>query len=319
VLPDGLSMLWESAEPGSALEQRFGFADLGSVSRWVGRALGDTWGIAVEECTRIVISGQNAVAWVRSDRGDLVVKWSRATSLFAGLEASTRLLGALAERDVPVAAPHATADGRVRVVIDGPAGPLSVAVLPQLAGSWLDTGDLAAVEAAGACLAEVHRAMATIDPEPPVPVLPGRPAERVALWLAAGDHGVVPAASQRLAALVAAAPELDDRPQLVHNDFRAANVLTQGTTITGVLDLDDVVVDHPVGDLAKASTYLGTLFRNWRPTPAAARRALRTGYETVRPLDPAEAGWLEILQLWHGLLAVPGAHDPAGWAAAVET
>src|SRR5688500_10647992 len=117
-------MLWESVEPEPALEQRFGFADLGSVSRWVGRVLGDTWGIGEEEGPRVGISAHSSIAWVRSDRGDLVVKWSRSEPLFAGLDASTRLLGALAAHGIPVAAPHATAEGQVRVVLDGPAGPL---------------------------------------------------------------------------------------------------------------------------------------------------------------------------------------------------
>ncbi|WP_432560829.1 phosphotransferase enzyme family protein [Kineococcus sp. SYSU DK003] len=315
VLPPGLSMLWESVDPALTLRRRFGFTGLDAVTGWLTAALREVWRITVHGCPRMVISDQNAIVWADTDRGRLVVKWSRAGERFARLEASTRLLRTLAASGVPVAAPVATSDDRDRVVLDGPAGPLSVAVLPHLAGGWLDVTDRAAVHAAGACLARVHLALGACHPEGFARA--GALTARVGNWLADGDRGFAPTASRRLADLLAAAPSPGDEPQLVHNDFRAANVLVRGSRVVGVLDLDDVVVEHRVHDLAKAGTYLGTRFTNWGPTPAATRRWLRAGYESVRPLDPAEAHWYEVLDLWHGLLAVPGPDDPAGWAAAL--
>ena len=38
-----------------------------------------------------------------------------------------------------------------------------------------------------------------------------------------------------------------------------------------------------------------------------------TGYQSKRPLTPAEAGWLDILLLWQGLAMVPPGDDPTGW------
>ncbi|WP_125778317.1 phosphotransferase enzyme family protein [Antribacter gilvus] len=333
MLPLGLSMLWERVEPEAALRERFGFSGFDAATGWVSAALSETWGIAVVGCSRMVISDHNAIAWVESDRGRLVVKWSHSQRLFARLEASTWLLRALADRGVPVAAPVATTDGRDRLTLAGPSGPLSLTVLPELTGDWLDVTDEAAVVAAGACLAEVHRALGAIgrDLPPAARAAAGlgtgaaaEPAEasaalrqRIDDWLARGDRGFAPEASQRLKSLLSAAPDLDDEPQLVHNDFRAANLLTQGSRVVGVLDLDDVTVRHRVHDLAKASVYLGTLFTDWRPTPTAVRQTLRAGYESVRPLSPTEARWLEILVLWQGLQAIPGESDPAGWASAV--
>jgi aminoglycoside phosphotransferase (APT) family kinase protein len=103
----------------------------------------------------------------------------------------------------------------------------------------------------------------------------------------------------------------------VHNDFRAANILTRSSRIVAVLDFDEVAWTHPVADLAKAGVYLGTRFRDWRPTPSAARAELRAGYESVRPLDPVERRWFDVLVLWYGICAVPGPTDPAGWADAL--
>jgi Ser/Thr protein kinase RdoA (MazF antagonist) len=94
----------------------------------------------------------------------------------------------------------------------------------------------------------------------------------------------------------------DDRPGQVAGDhFRAANILTRDRRIVGVLDFDEVAWDHPVSDLAKASVYLGTLFRSWQPTPRAARQQLRMGYESVQPLTPLERCWLDVLTRWQAI------------------
>ena len=302
-------MLWEPTDPQVALRTRFGFDGVDAAADWLSAALAGTWGVTVHACPRLVISDQNVIAWATSDRGDLVVKWSCDTGRFARLDTSTRLLRDLARQGVPVAAPLATRDGNDRVVLPGPLGELSVAVLPELTGDWLDVDDLAAVRSAGAWLARVH---AAFPPPSDDAVAPLR--ERVEVWLRSADPGLVPAASTRLAALLATAPPLSERPQYVHDDFRAANLLTRDSEVVGVLDFDEVRVDHRVSDLAKASVYLATRFTDWGPTSPAVRTALRAGYEAVRPLSPEEARWLEVLVLWQGVMAVRGPGDAAGWA-----
>jgi Ser/Thr protein kinase RdoA (MazF antagonist) len=318
MLPLGLSMLWESVEPEVALTERFGFGNFGTVTEWVSMVLSEKWGITVGGCTRMVISDHNAIVWVESNQGDVVVKWSRAVERFPSLDASSRLLRTLAERGIPVAMPIATADGRDRVTLDGPAGPLSVTVLPELTGDWLDVKNRAAVLSAGACLAEVHQALgASHHNVSPVSVRAKQLKARISDWLAGEDCGFATEASRRLKDLLSGAPDLHDEPQLVHNDFRAANILTRDSKVIGVLDFDDVVIDYRVNDLAKACVYLGTRFTEWRPTPTAVRETLRAGYESVRPLSPAEARWFEILVLWQGLKAIPGENDTFGWASAL--
>ena len=310
-------MLWESVEPMAALDERFGFGGFDAAADWLARLLEATWGVAVRRCHRIVISDNNAVGWLNSDQGDLVVKWSRAHERFARLDASTQLLRKLAGLGLPVASPLATVAGPHRVIVGGPAGLLSVSLLPELAGQWLDVSDRLAVQSAGACLAQLHRALAAIDvPGLPMAAPTAGLQERIEAWLTKGDHGHAPEASRRLQSL-RRLPELDDDPQLVHNDFRAANILTQNSTVTGVLDFDDVLVDHRVHDFAKACVYLSTRFTDWQLTPTAVRQSFRSGYESVRPFSPEESRWLEVLVLWQGIMAVPNAKDTAAWASAL--
>lgn len=321
-------MLWEPTDPAAALGDRFGFGDLDELGRWTTAALATTWGLPAGGVTRAVISDRNAVVWAASGSRGVVVKLSCAPERFERLAASTQLVGLLAEHGVPVAAPLVSDGGRVRVVVPGPAGPLSVCVLPEVTAGWLDVADLDAVRAAGACLARVHAALAqapaalvsALATAPPG--LPGAAAgdlrAEVGGWLTGRDPGHVPDASRRLASLLEGAGTLDDAPQLVHGDFRAANVLVRGSEVVAVLDLDEVALRHRVADLAQACTYLGTRFTGWGPTPPAAQRALVEGYESVRRLGGAERAWLDVLLLWVGLVAVPDPDDDAGWARAVR-
>ena len=309
-------MLWEPVDPGVALAERFGFVSMAAVEQWLGDTLAQCWGIAARGCTRVVISDRNAIAWMASDRGALVVKWSAATERFARLRTSTGLLPRLAAQGLPVAAPFRALDGRVRVERSGPAGELSVAVLVELSGDWLDVDDPAAVRSAGVALAQVHRALGSsaIDTTGLTQVI--GLTNWISLWLEHADRGAAPAASLRLGELLARVDELEDEPQLVHNDYRAANLLMQGSAVVGVLDFDDIVVGHRANDLAKASVYLGTRFTGWSPTSVDAQRQLRAGYESVRALTPSEVQWFELLVLWQGLMAIPE-HDTGGWAAAL--
>ena len=311
-------MLWESVDPREALQTRFGWAGFDQATEWISTILARTWGVTVHGCPRLVISGHNSIAWVQSDRGALVIKWSREQSHFDGLAASTQLLSWLGDRGLPVAVPLRSAHGEGRVVLAGPRGPLSVAVLPELDGDWLDVEDATAVRAAGASLAEVHLVLQGYsDTRLWRPAEAEPPDGRVRRWLADCDPDLAPGATARLTELSAGLPPLAGPSQPVHNDFRAANILTRDSRVVGVLDFDEVAWDHPVSDLAKAGVYLGTLFRNWQPTPEAVRRHLRTGYASVRPLTPLEGRWLEALTLWQAILAVPHSHDPDAWARAL--
>ena len=81
--------------------------------------------------------------------------------------------------------------------------------------------------------------------------------------------------------------------QLVHNDFRSANLLHDGTSITAILDFEEVTYRSRVSDLAKATVLLGTRFHNWGPTSQLVREAFVEAYCDQAPLTNAEQNQLQ--------------------------
>jgi homoserine kinase type II len=136
---------------------------------------------------------------------------------------------------------------------------------------------------------------------------------RVTDWLdSRADHAPV-AARDVLRGLVAGAPP-DRLPwQLVHFDFRSANILCAGGEVAGILDFEEARYEHRLVELARSAIMLGTRYRNWGPVSAETRAAFLAGYESVRLLTLEEARWLDILLLWQGLTMVPPGDDPTGW------
>lgn len=307
-------MLWESADPTEALRSRFGFADFGAGVEWLGGILADRWGLTIRGCFRIAISDQNAIAWVDVAESPhrVICKWSRDESRFGKLRGTTELVAALGERGVPVAVPLDGwgTEGRAetRVVAAGPAGPFSLCVLPEVDGGPLDVGDALAVRNAGAALARLHGALQEFS-DSPARAVAGTPqldlGVRVEAWMdspagAGAEQGQLRAALLRGLPTL---PPLDAAPQLVHNDYRAANLVTEGSTIRAILDFDELAWDYCVSDLAHAGVFLATLFRDWGPTAPKARRLLLAGYETVRPLGESERAWFGFLTRCYGLAA----------------
>jgi homoserine kinase type II len=320
MLPMGLSMLWESTDPPSALRDRFGLDSFDEGVRWLTKVLAEAWAIDVQGCGRIVLSDANAIAWVDTDRGALVVKWSRAQEQFDRFAATADLTHALYERGVPVAPPLPAVDGRRRVIVASASLPLSMTVLPMIEGELLDTTDATAVRAAGAHLANLHRVMAAqvdarlID-SARTPALDLR--QRIVEWLEQQDPGRAPAASARLREQVSSLRPIDAEPQLIHNDYRASNILTMDSEVVGIVDFDEIAWDYCVADIANASVLLATLFRNWAPTSADVRKVFLEGYQSVRRLTSLEREWLEVLVLCRSIQAIPAGDDPTGWADAV--
>jgi homoserine kinase type II len=140
---------------------------------------------------------------------------------------------------------------------------------------------------------------------------------RMETWLDLEDAGLAPTASARLRDQIASLPPIDSAPQLIHNDYRASNIITARSEVLAVIDFDAVVWDYCIKDLANAFVRLGTYFTDWRPTPARVRDALLEGYQSVRSLSRLEHRWLRALVLWYGITAIPAGDDPAGWASAL--
>ena len=255
-----LSMLWESDDPTEQLEKRFGFRGGAAVADWVAGALARWWAADVTACERVVISSWNAMAWVVVGDQRRVVKWSALPHRFATLSDSAQLVTWLGDRGLPVVTPIPATDGRLLVECGNetrgrlasrlplPGQRFLVGVLPVVEGELLDVDDPAQVRDAGRMLASLHAALA---------VYPDR--------VGRGRRSARPRG----------------RKQLVHHDFRSANILHDGTRITAVLDFEEVTYATRVADLARAAVLLGTRYRNWRPTSPEVRDAFVSAYDEL--------------------------------------
>jgi homoserine kinase type II len=313
-------MLWESVDPHEALASRFEFADAGQLAAWVTAELTDTWGVEVTSCDRVVISAGNALVWITSSTGRMILKLSVRPSLFARLANVARLTSWLDRHGLPVAAPLPALNGELQVERNG----FSMGLQSVVEGSMLDADNLAQVHAVGAELARLHLALAEYPDA--APLGPGGQADptplrtRVEGWLhsTAGDRVASLAESLRRRLACLPSDTTLPPPQLVHLDIRSANLLCNGDRVSAILDFEETGIDHPIDDLAKAVVLLGTRFRHWGPVPPETHATLVAGYRAVRELSSPEAAWLRPLILWRTLRLVPAGDDPTGWAESAE-
>ncbi len=210
-------------------------------------------------------------------------------------------------------------EGPRQVEVDG----RSMGVQRVVDGTLLDVSDPAQVHAAGAALAALHLALARY---PEVDRLTGRSGhdrpepleDRITGWVEAVGRDRPTAAVETLDDWLAPLRSDHDLPaQLVHNDFRSANVVWSGTGVAAVLDFENATLDYAVMDVAHAAVLLGTRFRNWGPPPPEAQEIFLAGYQAIRPLTPDEDAWLRPLILWRTLSFLPPGEDPAGWGRSV--
>ncbi len=305
-----VAMLWEDADPDRVLRQRFGLDGAAAAGRWVCSLVGRVWGAHDVVCERIVLSDVNALAWLSTDDGPRLAKWTRSQERFARLQQLAALTGWLEGEGQPVSALVPARDGRLQVEHDG----VSTGVQRVVRGELLDVDDPAQVW--GGCRA---RASA-----PGSRALAGRRAPRRLAGLRR------PAASARrpardrqqpgarrgralLRRLLREAPDLSGAPQLVHGDVRSANVLCRGSEVVALLDLEEARADQRVVELARAAVLLGTRFHDWAPVPGGVRHTFRAGYESVSRLSPAESRWFDVVELAASWAMVPTGGDPTGW------
>ncbi|WP_346134461.1 phosphotransferase [Lentzea roselyniae] len=310
-----VEMLWEAHDPLGALGGRFGFEDEQAAGRWVATALGEHWGVRVLSCERIVISAHNALAWVGTPDGRMIAKWSVVQELFPRLVEVARLTRWLDGRGIPVSVPVPALDGRLQVEVAG----ASMGLQHEVEGELLDVTDAGQVREAGAVLARLQDALAAYPDGDLVAAFGGPPlplTARVTGWLDSSAGHLPGTARDALRSMLGGVPAGRLPAQLVHRDFRSANVLWAGGEVAAILDFEEIALDHRVVELARSAVLLGTRFRDWGPVPAEVHAAFLAGYESVRRLTEVEAGWWEVLLRWHALAMVPEGEDPTGWGAA---
>ena len=83
----------------------FGFGEASVAGRWVTSVLAEKYRTPGSRCERIVLSDRNVLAWVATQSGPMIAKWSVASDQFPRLAALADLTAWLAERGVPVSAP----------------------------------------------------------------------------------------------------------------------------------------------------------------------------------------------------------------------
>ncbi|MFC4785106.1 phosphotransferase [Nocardioides sp. MAHUQ-72] len=294
------------------LSERFGFLHEDEAACWVTAGLDVLWGIQVDACQRTVMSDRNALAWVSTASGPMLAKWCVSEERFPRLAALARLTSWLDDRGLPVPAPVAALDGRVQVEGDG----ASLSVQRVVTGEHLDTTDFEHVREAGAVLARLHIALAQYPHADQMTELLSSPAplaSQVTWWLDHAPDHVPAAVIERLRRLVAHAPAVARPSQLVHGDFRSANVLCTGSDVAAVIDFEEARRDQPIAELARSAVLLGTRFHDWGPVSFEVHRAFLDGYREVRELTWAEAKWWLVLLLWYSVLMIPAGEDPTGW------
>lgn len=143
--------------------------------------------------------------------------------------------------------------------------------------------------------------------------------EQIAGWVTSNPPTLPPKARDILGRMLEQ-DQADLSPlQMVHGDYRAANILCNGSAVVCVLDFEELRLDHRIVEVARSAVMLGTLFRDWGPVSASVRQQFVDGYQTVETLTAAELQWWPVFVLWYSLALVPPGDDPTGWVrAAIE-
>jgi homoserine kinase type II len=313
-----IEMLWAQDDPTEVLRDCFGFANAEAVGDWVSSTVERHWGVRVGFPERVVISDSNALAWVSAGDEHLLLKWSVAPDRFERLAFAATVTAWLGALGLPVSAPVPTLAGEVQVMTDG----VSVGLQRVIEGSHLNVGDPSQVRAAGAMLARLHNALRErpLRNSPPEFLsVPAPLTEQIAGWVTSHPSTLPPKARDVLGQMLERAPADLPPLQIVQGDYRAANILCVGSAVVGVVDFEELRLDHRIVELARSAVMLGTLFRDWGPVSASVLQQFLDGYQTVQALTDAELQWWPVLVLWYSLALVPPGDDPNGWGrAAIE-
>ena len=236
------------------------------------------------------VSNSNWLVETTADRFILTM-YERRIDL-ADLPFFLGLLDHLAGRDCPVPRTIHDREGAAFRMLDGKA----VALIEFLPGVSVGQPTPAQARNVGAVLARMHLAARDFGQARTNGLGPATSAAVLAQCGAAALGGIDPA----LPAMIAAAAETAarwpaDLPQsVIHSDLFPDNVLMLGDAVSGLIDFYFACTDAMAYDLAvtHAAWCFGAGGRDYRP---AIGQALVAGYESVRPLDPAERAALPLL------------------------
>lgn len=314
-------MLWEATDSHAALRQRFRFASGAETRDWLVTTLYGLYGIQVTGVTRLVISSYNLLAWLTTTDGLLLAKCCASLQSHERLANVADVLTWLDQQQLPVSVPLLAQTGERQVR----AAHLSLGVQRVIPGELLEPTQPAQTHAAGVMLAQLHRALAayprTTAFAPPTaqPAL----AEAIAAWAAkqatSPRNQSLMAGVELLQQLLASGTLPDLTSQLVHQDYRAANILWNEGNIAAVLDFEELRWGYRLNDLAWAAVHLGTRYHHWGPVSDAVHATFLAAYASQQSLTATEQGWLPVLMLWHSINLAGSAAGGENFDAAVAS
>lgn len=297
------TMLWESTDPLAALTKRFRFASSADAIQWLIDTMSHTYGVEVKAVDRLVISSYNLLAWLTTSDGPLIAKCSALVVTQQRLAQVAELMHRLQQARIPVSAPIRTQTGEFQVIVDH----LSVGVQRLIPGTLLDPVRQEQAHAAGVMLAQIHHAFAAypraMDFASPLPV-PSLPTLITDWAKKKMDKQTDPALIAAIETLLKQVSTLDGMTlttQLVHSDYRAANILWDKGRISAVLDFEELGWGYRVNDLAWAAVHLGTCYHNWGPVLDETQETFLNSYQASQPLTAVEQRWLPSLLTWHSI------------------
>ena len=239
---------------------------------------------ALHELAPIAEGVENTNYRAETDGGRFVLTLFERRTDEAGLPFCLGLTAHAAERGLPCARPLADGDGEVLSRING----RPAAVLEWLPGAWKREPTHRDVHAAGAMLARLHLAGQDFPIQRADPV--GR-AARKALF----DRCLTRAEGQHRAMLDQIAPWVDEASPdpaaglpsgPIHADWFPDNILFEDGDVSGVIDFYLGCTGAYAYDLAVGLSAWG--FDSSGTVLPGAAAAFRDGYESLRPLSPAE-------------------------------
>lgn len=246
---------------------------------------------ALHALTPIAEGVENTNYRLDTDRGRFVLTLFEGRTEAAALPFCLGLTAHVAVRGLPCARPLKDVAGQTVGTLNG----RPAAILEWLPGAWKRDPSKADLTRAGELLARLHLVSADFRNERADPV---GPAARRALF----DRCLTRAKAADLALLermvpwvAAEAPDpaagLPRGP--IHADYFPDNLLFEGDAPSGLIDFYFACTGARAYDLAIALSAWG-FDAAGEPRPSALR-AFRAGYESVRPLSPAEASALPAL------------------------
>ncbi len=297
-----IRMLWERDDPLAALQRRFQFSSAATAAAWVTTALQAIYAIEITSVDALVISAYNLLAWLSTAEQPLLAKCCMAIPLHERLVHIADLLAWLQAEGMPVSAPLTSTSGARQTIY----AHCSLGVQHLLPGTLLNPSDSAQSTAAGTALAALHSALVRYphaqalgaQPVQPLPAIIAADLEQLQRDL--NDPTLEPISArirQQLPRLAHAQLPV----QLIHGDYRSANLLWRDDHIQAVLDFEEVRGGYRVSDLAWAAVHLATQFHDWGPLDATAQAAFLHSYSAHAPLSAVEQAWLPTLMAWHSL------------------